>query len=58
MELNGFHKYAAHILRLQNTESGEPELKNVGEKSQDKNAITTQVGMALKLTPKYESFIL
>ena len=39
MELNGFHYYAAHILRPKSTESGEPELKNVGEKPQDKNEI-------------------
>ena len=37
MEINGFYNYAAHIIRPQNTESGEPELNNVGEKSQDKN---------------------
>ena len=48
MELNGFHYYAAHILRPKSTESGEPELKNVGEKSQDNNEIITQVGMELK----------
>ena len=37
MEFNEFYNYAAHILRPQNTESGEPELKNVGDKSQDTN---------------------
>ena len=31
------YNYAAHIIRPQNTEIGEPELNNVGEKSQDKN---------------------
>ena len=28
-----------HILRSQNTESGEPELNNIGEKYQDKNEL-------------------
>ena len=37
MELNGFFNYSGDILRPQNTEIGEPELKNVGDKSQDKN---------------------
>ena len=37
MELNGFYNYAAHILRPQNTESGDLELNNVGEKYQDNN---------------------
>ena len=27
---NGFYNYAAHILRPQNTERGEPELKILG----------------------------
>ena len=53
MDLNGFHKYAAHILRPKNTKSGELELNNIGE-----NAIITRVGMALKQTQKYESLIL
>ena len=39
MDLNGLYNYAAHILRPQNTKSGEPELKNVREKSQDKNEL-------------------
>ena len=39
MEFNGFFKFAVHILRPQNTESGEPELNNVGDKSQDNNEI-------------------
>ena len=39
MKLNGFYNYADHILRPQNTESGEPELNNVGDKSQDNNDI-------------------
>ena len=39
MELNGLYNYAAHILRPKNTESGEPELKNVGQKSQYKNEL-------------------
>ena len=34
---DGFDKYAVNILRPQNTEIGEPELNNVGEKSQNKN---------------------
>ena len=37
MEIKLFYKYAVYILRPQNTESGEPELKNVGEKYQYKN---------------------
>ena len=37
MEINGFYNYDVHILRPQNTEIGVPELKNVGDKSQDKN---------------------
>ena len=37
MGLNGFYNYAAHILRPQNTESGDLELNNVGEKYQDNN---------------------
>ena len=39
MELNRFYNYDVHGLRPQNNESGELELKNVGEKSQDKNEI-------------------
>ena len=39
MELNIVLKHAVHILRPQNTESGEPELNNVGEKYQDKNEL-------------------
>ena len=42
MELKGFYKYAVHILIPQNTESGEPGLNNVGEKSQDKNELIIQ----------------
>ena len=37
MDLNEFYNYAARILRPQNTEIGEPYLKNVGEKPQDNN---------------------
>ena len=37
VDINVFHNYAAHSLRLQNTRNGEPELKNIWEKSQDKN---------------------
>ena len=29
--------YAAHFLRPQNNESGEPDIKNIGDKSQDEN---------------------
>ena len=50
MELNGFHNYTVHILKPQNNEIGEPELKKVWEKPQDKNAIITQAGMASKKT--------
>ena len=39
MELNGFYNYAVHILRPQNTESGEPELKKIGKKTQDNNEL-------------------
>ena len=39
MDLNIFYNYYAHILRPQNIESGKPELKNIGEKPQDKNEI-------------------
>ena len=39
MDINGLYNYAAQILRPQNTESGEPELKDVEEKSQDKNEL-------------------
>ena len=39
MEINGFYNYAAHILRSENTESGKPELKNIGEKPQYKNKL-------------------
>ena len=39
MEFNGFYNYAVHILGPQNTESGEPVLKNVGDKPQDKNEL-------------------
>ena len=39
MELKGFYNYAVHILRPQNTEIGEPELNNFGDKSQDKNEL-------------------
>ena len=39
MEINVFFNYAAHILKPQNTESGEPELNNIGDKSQDENEL-------------------
>ena len=52
MDLNRFHNYTVHILEPRNTESSEPELNNIVEKSQDKNTIITQVGMALKRTQK------
>ena len=39
MELNRFYNYSVQILRPQDTESGEPELNNVGEKAQDNNEI-------------------
>ena len=35
--MNEFYNYVVHILRPWNTESGEPELKNIREKTQDKN---------------------
>ena len=31
--------YSVHIIIPQNTESGEPEIKNIGEKFQDKNEL-------------------
>ena len=37
MDLHRFYNYAAHTLIPQNTKSGEPELTNIKEKSQDKN---------------------
>ena len=37
MDLNRFFNYAVQILRPQNTEIGESELNNDGEKSQDNN---------------------
>ena len=40
MELNVFYNYTVQILRPQSTESGEPELNNVGDKYQDKNDLT------------------
>ena len=39
MELNGFYNYVVHILIMQNIEIGESELKNVGEKSQNKKEL-------------------
>ena len=39
VELNIFYNHAVHIIRPQNTESGEPELKNVGEESQDNHEL-------------------
>ena len=39
MEINWFYNYAVHILRPQNTESGEPWLNNFEEKSQDNNEL-------------------
>ena len=38
-ELKEFYKYASHILKPQNTEIGEPEFNNIGEKSKDKNEL-------------------
>ena len=37
MGVNVFGNYSVHTLRPQNTESGEPETKNIRDKSQDKN---------------------
>ena len=39
MDIKVFYKHAVHILRPQNNESGEPELKTFGDKSQDKNEL-------------------
>ena len=37
MEFNAFENYAGHALRPQNDESGETDIKNIGEKFQDNN---------------------
>ena len=37
VELNVFDKYAVHALLPQNTEHGEPDITNIGEKLQDNN---------------------
>ena len=37
MEFNAFENYAGHALRPQNAESGETDIKNIGEKFQDNN---------------------
>ena len=39
LDPKGFYNYAVHILIPQNTEIGEPELNNFGDKSQDKNEL-------------------
>ena len=39
VDLNGFYNYAVHTLRPRNTESGETEIKKIGDKSQDNNDI-------------------
>ena len=39
VELNIFYNYALNILRPQSTEGGEPELKNIEEKPQEKNEL-------------------
>ena len=39
MELNGFYNYVVHILIMQNIGIGESELKNVGEKYQNKKEL-------------------
>ena len=39
MDINRFYNYSVHIQRPQNTETGEPELKNVGEKPQDNSEL-------------------
>ena len=35
MDINEFENYAVHVLRPQNTESGELELKEIGGKCKD-----------------------
>ena len=37
MDINVFEKYDVNVLGLQNTKSGEPQLKDIGKKYQDKN---------------------
>ena len=39
MDLDVFYNHIVHILRPKNTESDEPELNNIGEKSQGKNEL-------------------
>ena len=39
MKLNRSYNYDVHILRPQNTESGEPDLKNIGDKPQSNNEL-------------------
>ena len=36
-DLNGFDNYCVNTLGPQTTESGEPEINNIGEKTQYKN---------------------
>ena len=35
MELKIFYNYSVHIIRPQNNESGEPELRSIEDKTQD-----------------------
>ena len=39
VKINRFYNYGVNILIPQNTEIGEPELNNIGEKTQDKNEL-------------------
>ena len=39
MDLDVFYNHIVHFLRPKNTESDEPELNNIGEKSQGKNEL-------------------
>ena len=61
MELNGFYNYAMHIIIPQNTQIGEPELNNVGEKSQDNNELilhNTMINVRLnQITDMIQGFV-
>ena len=57
LEINIFYKYDAQILRPQNTEIGELELKNVGEKYQDNNELILQNTIINKLWNQIDDMI-
>ena len=57
MDIKTFYNYAVHILRPKNTEIGETELNNAGDKSQDKNelVINNTIISKKKLNHLYDS---